>query len=325
MAASAVSHNLKKPRSIWAVGGGKGGSGKSLLAASLGIYLAQMGNKTILVDVDLGGANLHTWLGLRSPRTSVTNFIAKSSPRLDDLLLDTPVDGLKFLSASWDSFELANLGFLQKERLIRHIKTLPAEIIILDIGAGSSFNVLDFFLCADMGIIIALPEPTSVENAYRFLKSAIFRKLSRTVENRGLRETIRATLRQTIRHDLRTIRDFIEHLRPYNGSVADQLEEVLKGFHPLLVINQTRRDEDLKLGPSMEDIAGKYLGIRLRYLGAIPYDERVHYSIKDLRPLMLAYPASPAALSIAKIAERLICLKEVPSGVELSSRQGKAP
>ncbi len=60
---------------IWAVGGGKGGTGKSVVSAILAFWLARMGKRTVLIDVDLGGANIHTLMGIKSPPRSINDFI----------------------------------------------------------------------------------------------------------------------------------------------------------------------------------------------------------------------------------------------------------
>ena len=161
---------------IWAVGGGKGGTGKSFLTASLGIQLARLGRNTVIVDADLGAANLHTCLGVKSPKATLADFLSGDVPSLEELLLETPVEGLKLISAARDVFEIANPSSQQKQRLIRQIQNLPAEYIIVVVCGGVSSDVVDFFRCADTGIMIANPEPTSTENAYRIPNDANPRK-----------------------------------------------------------------------------------------------------------------------------------------------------
>ncbi len=297
-------------KSIWAIGGGKGGTGKSFMTASLGIQLAQLGRRTVIVDADLGAANLHTCLGVKSPKVTLADFLSRTVSSLEDLLLDTSVEGLQFISAARDSFEIANPAFQQKQRLINHIKRLPAEFIIVDIGGGSGFNAVDFFLCATTGIMLANPEPTSVENIYRFLKSAILRKLYRVADGRQLKETIREALGQADGQEIKTIQDLIHQVRPYNGVVAERLEEALRDFRPFLILNQTRRKDDVDLGRSIEDIARKYLGVEVRYVGAVPYDEKVHYAVKQFKPLLIEYPSSQAAASIEAITRTLLSMTE---------------
>ncbi len=301
---------LQERKYTWAVGGGKGGTGKSFLTASLGIQLARLGRNTVIVDADLGAANLHTCLGVKSPKATLADFLSGDVPSLEELLLETPVEGLKLISAARDVFEIANPSTQQKQRLIREIQNLPAEFIIVDIGGGSSFDVVDFFLCADTGIMVANPEPTSVENAYRFLKSAILRKLYRAATGRDIKQTMRKALAQANGEEIKTIHDLIQQVKPYNGVVAERLERTLVEFRPFLILNQARRQDDVDLGQAIEEIARKYLGVDLRYVGAIPYDEQVHLAVKRFKPLLTEFPASQSAASIEAITRTLLSMTE---------------
>jgi flagellar biosynthesis protein FlhG len=316
MAGYKTSYPQTADKYTWAIGGGKGGTGKSFLATSLGIQLTRLGRRTVLIDTDLGGANLHTFLGVKAPKITIADFISRNVSSLTELAVETSVEGLHLISAARDVFEIANPSFQQKERLIRHIKKLPYEFIVIDVGGGSDFNVVDFFLCADTGITLANPEPTSIENAYRFLKSALLRKLYRTAHGRHFKETIRGALSGADGKEVKTIQDFIQQVKPYNGVVAERLEFALKRFRPILILNQSRSEEDVQLGYSIEDIARRYLGVDLDFLGAIPYDDRVHFSVRRFKPLLTEYPASHAASSIETITNALLAKTEAASPKE---------
>jgi len=82
---------------IWAIGGGKGGVGKTMLAANIAVGLAKFGKSVIVVDTDLGGANLHSYLGVGAPEMTIYDFFLRKVSTLDELLIDTPVKGLKIL------------------------------------------------------------------------------------------------------------------------------------------------------------------------------------------------------------------------------------
>ena len=160
-------------KEIIAIGGGKGGTGKSFFASNLGVVLAKNNSRTLLIDADLGGANLHTCLGVQAPPYTLSDFVQSPSLRIEDVVVETPLRNLRLISGAQDILDIANPKYTQKVKLQRAIQSLDVEYIILDLGAGTTFNTLDFFLMADKGIVVVVPEPTSIENAYRFIKAAL--------------------------------------------------------------------------------------------------------------------------------------------------------
>src|SRR5436853_5119850 len=96
-------------RQIWSVGGGKGGIGKSLLTASLGYQLAQLGKRVVLLDADLGGANLHTCLGVPSPQATLGDFIQRKVANIEDIAVETGIPGLRLISGASDFLSAANI------------------------------------------------------------------------------------------------------------------------------------------------------------------------------------------------------------------------
>ncbi len=169
--------NKKRDQQIWAIAGGKGGVGKSLVTANVSICLALMGYKVSSVDLDLGGANLHTCLGVPIPEKTLSDYLSKKVRNFSDLLNDTPIENLSLISGAQDDLGIANLRHMQKTRLISKLRDIDSDYVLMDLGAGTSFNTLDFFINSDMGILTALPEPTSIENTYRFIKSFYHRKM----------------------------------------------------------------------------------------------------------------------------------------------------
>jgi flagellar biosynthesis protein FlhG len=301
-----------RPRRIVAIGGGKGGIGKSLVSSNLGIALAQAGQRVLLVDADLGGANLHTCLGVSQPSVGLGDFVHASKLRLDDVAVDTGVPQLRLVAGAQDMLDAANLRYAQKQKLLRGIQQAQdVDYVILDLGAGSSFNTLDFFLAADHGLLVLLPEPTSVENAYRFVKAAFFRRLQHVQSQYGIEDLVESAL-TTRAGVVRTPFDFISELKAEDAVLGARLEKELSAFRVRLVVNQVRTAGDAGVGRAVVSAWKKFFGLEMEELGAIPYDDDAWKAVRKRRPVLLEHPDSHAAQGLRAIAERLLAL-DAPS------------
>lgn len=291
---------------IWAIGGGKGGTGKSFLSANLGITLARLGKRVLLIDADLGCANLHTCLGIDYPEATLSDFISGRAARVDHVIVPTPIANLGLISGAQDFLEIANPRHTQKQRLIRQIHALDYDYILLDLGAGTSFNILDFFLTARQGVLCVLPEPTSIENVYRFIKSAFYRRFKQAVKEPVLRELIAAAMDHKNERGIRTPHDLIQQVCALDAHVGARLANDMAAFSPKLVVNQVRSKDDITLGFSMRSSCSKYFGITVGYVGFVEHDDCVWQASKRRRPLLLEYPFSNAARALAKISDNLL-------------------
>ncbi len=289
---------------IWTVGGGKGGSGKSFITANIGICLAQLGVKVVIVDADLGGANLHTFFGVLPPDRSLSDFLQKRIPHLHQVLIPTSISNLQLLSGAQDLLNAADAKTLQKRKLLRSIQHLDGDYILVDLGAGNALNVLDFFLLSDGGILVVTPEPTSIENAYRFLKSAFYRRLKGSVSSPA-RILLDEAMDRKNALGIRNPCDLIEAVRRVSDEDATRVAGEIENFHPNLILNQVRTKKDIEVGFSIRSACKKYFGIQLRYLGYVVYDQDVGNSIRKKRPLVLDNPCSKAAQCVAEIALKL--------------------
>jgi len=297
-----------RARRIIAVGGGKGGIGKSLLSANLGIALSRRGAKVVLVDADLGGANLHTCLGVPQPTVSLSDFVDRRVASVEALLVPTGVEGLSLVSGASDGLDAANPKHSQKVKLLRHLKTLDVDYVLLDLGAGTSFNVLDFFLVADTGIVVMLPEPTSIENAYRFIKAAFFRRLQAAAPEDDFAARVGAAMAPRDGTPARSPWDVVTELRATDPAAAIRLEHALGGFRPWIVINQARTRADFDVGPTVASAWKKFFGLELGFLGSVSHDDAVWQAVRSRKALMHAFPESAASNGVLRLAENLIAL-----------------
>lgn len=291
---------------IIAVGGGKGGVGKSLVTSSLGIALARHGRKVVLVDADLGGANLHTCLGLSTPDRTLSDFINRRVAAIEDVIVETGVSNLGLISGAHDHLTASNLKYLQKTRLLSRISQVDADVILLDIGAGISFNIVDFFLIAEQGILVVIPEPSSIENAYRFLKMSFYRHLWRSLKASPARNVVEQAMDQKNTVGIRTPFDLLEAVEKIDTASGRYLKEQAQAFRPRLLVNQVRYPEDERLGHSMAAVCRKHLGIDIEAIGAVSFDESVWRANRKKRPFLLDFPESVAGRSLEQIARILL-------------------
>jgi len=293
-------------KEIWAVGGGKGGIGKSLIVANMSIVLAQRGKKVVLIDADLGGANLHTCLGISQPKATLGDFISRRVGRIEDAMVETGIPNLGLISGAQEIVGAANPKHSQKIRLLRTIRSLNVDFILIDLGSGTSFNILDFFLVSDHGLLIVIPEPTSIENAYRFLKCSFLRKVGNLAAQYDVKEVFDTVFDPKNLKGIRTPFDLFDEISKIDERVVELLQKGMEGFRPKLILNQVRTDNDIRIGFSIRSACMKYLGIQMDYLGYIYYDDLVWQSIRKKRPLVIDYPHSLAAQGIRSTAESLL-------------------
>jgi flagellar biosynthesis protein FlhG len=292
-------------KTIWTIGGGKGGSGKSFIAANLGICLSRLGIRVVLIDADLGGANLHTFLGIAPPALSLSDFIKKRVSHLQEVLIPTAVPNLQLLTGAQDLLNAADAKSVQKRKLVRSIQSLESDTILVDLGAGNSLSVLDFFLMSDGGILVVTPEPTSIENTYRFLKSAFYRRLKQSVSSTSVKALIDDAMDRKNEVGIQTPHDLFKAAMRMDERDAQRMVEEAETFHPNLILNQVRSKKDIEIGFSIRSACLKYFGMHLHYLGYVVYDQDVGHSIRRRRPLVLENSRSRAAQCVMEIATKL--------------------
>ena len=233
---------------IWAIGGGKGGVGKSVVTANLAVAVARTGARVAVIDADLGGANLHTMVGVPSPKRNLSDFIARRVSSLAEILTPTPIDNLWLVSGAKALLETANPNYGQKGKILNHIARLDVDHVFLDLGAGTAFNVLDFFLVARKGVLVVVPEATSVENAYFFIKAAYFRKLKRAQPRAQVKAAIEEVMKSDARRSVRTPRDLMAQVMAVDPDAGAALMEEASTFSPTVIVNRVERSEQARLG-----------------------------------------------------------------------------
>lgn len=297
---------------IVSIGSGKGGVGKSVMAANLAMLLAREGKQVVLADLDVGGADAHILFGMLHPPLTLTDFIERRVERLDDVL--QPVSAhpfLRLIPGTGETLATANLPYAKKKRLIRHFRQLQADVIIVDIGAGTSYHALDFFLMADHYLTVATPDPTSVLDLYRFIKlAAIRRVLSAFLSRDAVSETLSD-------RDFASIEEIIQTVGDTNPDARETATRTLQGFQPHLIVNRVSGKSRINV-LQLKKLLKEYVGGDLTMLGEIPDDPAMTRAVRSYLPVVEFEPTAPASLALEKTAQTLlnILIRPMPSPAE---------
>lgn len=294
-------------RQIWAVGGGKGGVGKSFVTANLAVGLAQRGFQVVVVDADLGGANMHTCLGIDHPPYTLADFVDNRVSSLEEIILATEVPRLKLISGASDILSLANPQYSQKQKMLRHLKRLNADYILLDLGAGTTYNVLDFFNLAHTRLVVVTPEPTSIQNGYGFVKSALYRHLQRQFSTQPVvTDMLKGAGRFADEDAPRTIRQMTDVLMREMPEVGRKFQEAVTAYKLKLVLNMTGSEQADTTFRTVRTVCRGFLNLDLELMGSVERDEKVLRSVEISRPVLLSAPESEAARKVRGVLDKLL-------------------
>lgn len=298
---------------LWSIGGGKGGVGKSIFTMSLGITLARLGKQVILVDGDLGGANLHTLMGIRFPQTNLEDFLLRRVTRLEDIVLPTSIEGIRLICGADDLLGAANPTYTQKMRLFRELADLPADFVLIDLGAGTSFNILDFFNYAPGKIAVFSGVSTSLQNVYGFIKCALFRKISREFANEDQVLSLFYDDNSTDGDETATMNDLLAKVRQISPEKLFQLVRIIKPYRLFLVTNMVKNEQDLRSPEIIQSVCEDFLNIKPEILGHVFYDPVVEVAINQMAPMLLQERSNRITKCLERIAKKVIRLSDKTS------------
>ncbi len=288
------------------IASGKGGVGKSLIAANLAIALSQAGKKVILADLDLGGSNLHMLLGLRSVKNGLGTYLSNEKFTFSDLIIKTDYAGLKFIPGDAEIPGMANLSHAQKNKVIKNLTALKSEYLILDLGAGTNFNVIDFFLISSKGIVVTMPTLTATLNAYLFLKNALFRILYSLIN--------KSSPAYKLLEDLKKQGDGLQkiylpklllQIKTLDKKVYTAFTTKAKHFQPRLLLNLLENKKDAAIAGRLRRSVKEYLGIDMEHLGIMYRDEMQDIALNSRIPLLVYKPHSILSQAVYRVADKL--------------------
>jgi flagellar biosynthesis protein FlhG len=298
---SALPHGVRR---VVAIGGGRPGAGHSVLTANLGVYLAQLGRRVVVVDADGTCPCLHAMLDVALPQAGPDpDFEADEALEV----VPTPIQGLTLVPQRYTRDGTSPVRPGRKPRWGRKLRDLEADYILVDLGPGTSAASLDIFLTADFGICVTPPDPPAVEATYRYFRALFQRQLRRMhMKDRFKMRMVERALAEL--PPLPSPLEAILAIARYDVKIADLAASELAQLHPYLVTNSTRMRQDVELGHAMVDMAGRYLGVQAEDLGHIEQDDALWLSVGKRRPLLLDNPSSKAGRNLERIARRVVAV-----------------
>ena len=311
-----------RPLQIIAVVGAKGGVGGSLLAANLALYLASMGRRVVAVDANPHGANLHTLLGTVRPggvppyrppaqtfgagpltetQTVGRRARAEIHPGPVRELIDATIPGLSLLHGGIDEPYRGASRRSTLRQLVARLRKEQVEYGVFDLGAESDRAQIEFWLSADHRVMMVTPEPTAIENMYRFVRASFAQFALTQARDAEIREELESAFQQAGRTPAPL--DFVRTLD--DSRLQGTLQAAIKGFEFPFAVSQARLRADLELGEQVVAAVRRRYGLTLSYLGYIEHDDTVRSCLRKVRPLLLESPGAKASRCIEKIARRL--------------------
>ena len=287
------------------MGGGKGGVGKTFLAANLAAALARAGARVVAVDTDVEGANLHTWLGVGSPRASLADFVSGRVQDPLELVVGTPIPNLGLIAATHGHLAAGQPEPSRRIELLQRLKRLPCDFVFVDCGAGAHPATLDYFLVGDEGVLVLHPEPTSLENAYTFLRAAFYRRMHLVMQKHDVRERVREAMDQKNARGIRTPLDLLREIESMDPEEGRRFAKSMRSFRPRIVVNEVESAEEIKLGFSVRSVCRRFFGIDADYAGYVNRDPAVREAVLARRPVVEVRPKSDAAIYVQRIARKL--------------------
>lgn len=303
-----------KKKTIIAVGGAKGGIGKSIFSVNLGVWLCQHGLRTVLVDLDLGGANLHLYLGEKNLiRKSINDFIRNRVSSLEEIIT-TSQAGPKFIGGDSSELGASNIQFTQKFKLLKAIHNLDADFIIMDLGGDTAYNILDFFLTADYGIILTTQEAPAYIGAYHFIKACLYRKLNRLFgpefgweknKDEKLERFLALVMSDPLEHKINTIQDLLDKasLLDLDHSV---ISRAIETFKPYLVLNKwTPAIDSNQVVDKIQNVSRRWLSKEIKFIGNLSLAPEIEKSSINLIPAVVSHPNGALAGELQAIITNL--------------------
>jgi flagellar biosynthesis protein FlhG len=289
------------------IASGKGGVGKSLVSANLAVAFAQAGKRVILADLDLGASNLHLVLGHHAPKLGIGTFLNNTKSNFADVVTETDIRGLRFIPGDNEIPGTANLSTNQRKTLVHELLNLQndADVLILDLGAGTHQSILDFFLLSNHGIVVSAPAVTAVLNAYVFLKNSTFRLMfTSCAKGSPARAELESLRKDGAGHIY--IPKLLPQIKKVDPASYEKLVHRLNTLHPRLIMNMVDSPKDADVAMKIRRSCEEYLALKIEHMGVIYRDLLQDKALSSRLPIVLYKPQSVLSQAIYRIADKIM-------------------
>ena len=288
------------------IASGKGGVGKSLLAANLAVTLGKAGKDVILADLDLGASNLHLALGQQAPKTGLGTFLSGAS-QFEDIIMPSGYKNVRFIAGDSEIPGLTALPLSQKNMLIKKFQRMQTDYLIIDLGAGTHLTILDMFLLSPQGILVTAPTVTATLNGYLFLKNVLFRLMYNSFKKNSKAYQYLEQLKNDASSLQRLyIPKLTEAIIREDPESAKVFVKRIQKFRPRLVMNMIEDPKDAERAAKIRRSCSEYLGLNLDYLGVVYRDPMQDIALSSRLPITVYKPQSILSQSIYRIADKIM-------------------
>jgi flagellar biosynthesis protein FlhG len=290
---------------VWAFGGGKGGTGKSALVAAVGFQVSRQGKRVVLVDGDFGASNLHTCLGVAAPARSLLDFVREGGSVADEYAVPTPYPNLRLMGGRVDE-GTGSFPVGWAARLSTALRALPVDLVILDLGAGVAAETIEVMNLADLKVVVAVPEPGSVENVASLLRSLCLQRLVQRLPSNEVRRRLAGIQAGRDGARVRDVGDIFREIEAVDPALLGAGRAIVEEMSICLVTNLVRDDVDRNFGAQTAAVIRRHFGLPVSYAGFVHHDDAVWRTLRRGKMFMVDASRSRAAEDVRRLSRNLL-------------------
>jgi MinD-like ATPase involved in chromosome partitioning or flagellar assembly len=282
---------------------GRGGAGKSTVAANLAIAMAGLRSRVVLLDLDFRNPSQHQLFGITAPVSGLKALLHEQIDTIEQALTPTTVRNLYLVSAEGTSSTSGSAKVEQQHRLLNQIWELDADVVIADVGTDADeVEFVDFFELGALRLVVSAADPRSIRRAYNCFKEPVVREIEHVVGGTAEGARLLAALASP---DARPMNELLGALANKPNARA-ALEQALSAFGGRLVGNRARNSDEADLIHAASRLIAEYLGIAVPVLGVVESSVQVDATRISGRPLLLGSGIDRNVRLFHSMAEQLL-------------------